>query len=319
MRKYIITTLAVILALNSQTFLFAKESYKQKGSNASFEKFLPSKKFTAQDFKNLLHDNSSIALEKIFIAPAKKATANTATSENNYYTIYQSVLANPSSSADFNLTKPELDKLISEYQNKIIKQLKESAPFINAKAKKADLTLADFIARRLNVNLTFLTTYYDTVGLSLYVPQTSTNSVNIKSHKDWSDDSLHQKMLIEIAALRVIEQNLKTDNLYNYELALFDIVSLSRASQTENNIKFANSALYFNLPQDAYKYVPFNTLKLVSRDAKFLTALEEIVKKRNNPYYDFKTKKAQPLPERGGNDKSTPSYYDSPYGSGSVR
>lgn len=77
MRKYLLTTLAVILALNSQTFLFAKESSKKTGSNASFEQFLPSKNFTAQDFKNLLSDNSSIALEKIFLVPTKKTTDNT--------------------------------------------------------------------------------------------------------------------------------------------------------------------------------------------------------------------------------------------------
>ncbi len=323
MRKYLLTTLAVILALNSQTFLFAKESSKKTGSNASFEQFLPSKNFTAQDFKNLLSDNSSIALEKLSIAPAKKT--NDAV-EDDYYKTYQNVLASPSSSADFNLTKPELENLIKEYQNKIIKMLEESTLFKNAKEKVKNLTLADFIARRVNVNLTYLITYYSEVGLSLYTPQANTNSVNIKSHKDWSSDSLHQKMLIEIAALRVIEANLNSCNKNHtatstkeFELALFDIVSLSREKPTETNVKFADGALYFNLSQDAYKYVPLGTLELINRDSKFMTALKEIVKKRNNPYYDFKTKKVQPLPERGENGKPTPSVYDSPYGAGSVR
>ena len=102
MKKYIITAIAATLAFNTQTFLFAKDSYEKKSANAAFEQFLPTKNFSAQDFKNLLSDNSFIALEKLFIAPAKKTTDNTATSQNNYYTIYQSVLANPSSSADFN-------------------------------------------------------------------------------------------------------------------------------------------------------------------------------------------------------------------------
>lgn len=329
MRKYLLTTLAVILALNSQTFLFAKESSKKTGSNASFEQFLPSKNFTAQDFKNLLSDNSSIALEKIFLVPTKKTTDNTYiknTSQDNYYKTYQSILANPSASADFNLTKPELENLISNYKNKIVKLLKESPLFVNAKAKRADITLADFIAKRVNVNLTLLTKYYGATGTTLYTPQESTNLVNIKHHKDWPSDFLHQKMLIEVAALRVIEATLNSYNknhtaisTKDFELALFDIVSISRTSRTETNIKFDNGVLYFNLSQDAYKYVPFGTMELVNRDAKFMTALEEIAKKRNNPSYDFTTKKVQPLPERGGNEKPTPSVYDSPYGAGSVR
>ena len=51
-----------------------------------------------------------------------------------------------------------------------------------------------------------------------------------------------------------------------------------------------------------------------------MTALQEIEKKKQNPSYDFATKKDLSKPVRGHDYvPAKPSVYDSPYGAGSVR
>ena len=110
MKKYISAIITVFLVFNLQTYLSAKESYEKKEAKTSFEQFLPSKNFTAQDLKNLLSDNSSISLEKIFLPPIKKVNnadmPQQLFPEEDYYEVYKRVLTNPSSSSDFNLYIP---------------------------------------------------------------------------------------------------------------------------------------------------------------------------------------------------------------------
>ena len=326
MKKYISAIITVFLVFNLQTYLSAKESYEKKEAKTSFEQFLPSKNFTAQDLKNLLSDNSSISLEKIFLPPIKKVNnadmPQQLFPEEDYYEVYKRVLTNPSSSSDFNLTKQDLTNSINNYKNKIVELLKNSYAFRSEKTKNPNTTLSDFINKIVNKNINLLAQYYkENPSLALYENQENTTQVNIKKHKDWSSDFLHQKMLIEIAALRVIEANLRYAKAgLTYDLALFDIISIARTSAIETQINFNNGILTFTIPQEAYKYIPFGTLKLVSRDTKFMTALQEIEKKKQNPAYDFASKTIKQRPSRAEDyTPPTPSVYDSPWGAGSVR
>ena len=349
MKKYLTITTAVIFAVNAQTLLFAKDSSKKEVSDIAFEQLLNTK-----DFANLLSDSSSIALEKILLSPEQrvyndltkslsaenkeqvfkdniykvnqKAALDESYSEalpHAYYKIYTDVLANPSASADFNLTKPELTKVIQNYENKILELLRDNYAFKIEKNQNKNLTLSAYLNKIVNKNIALLDQYYKAnPGISPYTNQDSATKVNIKAHKDWASAALHQEMLTQVAALRVIEANLKYAKAgFTYDLALFDIISISRLSERETQINFGNTGLTFNIPQEAYKYIPFGTKKLASRDTKYLNALQEIEKKKQNPNYDFATKRDTTKQGRGHDYDPTkqPSVYDSPWGAGSVR
>ena len=354
MKKYLIITLAVLFAVNAQTFLFAKESSKKEASDIAFGQFLNESKLNAKNFKNLLSDTSFISLEKLLLSPTqrayndltetlpqtnkaqvfkenidkvnKKAAADASYGQalpDAYYKIYLNIVANPSTSPDFNLTKPELTKVIETYEDKILNLLRETYAFKIEKNANPKLTLFQFLNKIVRDNIKLLSQYYKAnPGIALYtVNDEKPTPVNIKAHKAWQSAALHQEMLIKLAALRVIESNLKYSKAgFSYDLALFDIISISRKDKMETAVSFNGEALMFIFPLDAYKYIPFGTLKLVRRDAKFITALQEIEKKKQNPNYNFATKKDSYIPIRGQDYvPAKPSVYDSPYGLGSVR
>lgn len=353
MKKYLIITLAVLFAANVQTFLFAKESSKKEGSDIAFGQFLNENKLNAKDFKNLLSDTSFISLEKLLLSPTQRAyndltetlpqTNKAQAFKENidkvnkkaaddasygqvlpdaYYKIYLDTVANPSSSPDFNLIEPDLTNAIETYEDKIIDLLRENYAFKFENKTNPRLTLFQFFNKAVNDNIKLLIQYYKAnPGIALYTNEEKPTPINIKAHKAWQSAALHQEMLIKIAALRVIESNLKySKGGFSYDLALFDIISLSRKNRLETTVSFNNDILMFIFPQDTYKYIPFETLKLVRRDAKFITALQEIEKKKQNPNYNFATKKDSYIPIRGQDYvPAKPSVYESPYGSGSVR
>lgn len=352
MRKYLIITAVIFLALNSQTLVFAAGSSSKGKSVSSFEELYDGK-FNTKDFANLLSDTSFITLEKLLQSPTQKIyndltkdlskankakifEQNIAKAEQKaandasyaqflpdaYYKIYQEVLANPNSSTDFNFTKPELTRIIHNHEKKVIELLSESYAFKIEKNNNQDLTLSDFIGKQVNANINLLGQYYKAnPSVALYTNQEGPIKINIKHCEAWSSDALHQEMLIKIAALRVIVSNLiHAKGGITYDLTLFDIISIARKSQKETDVHFNNNSLVFNLPKEAYNYIPFGTLKLVNRDAKFMTALQEIEKKKQNPSYDFATKKDLSKPVRGQDYvPAKPSVYESPYGAGSVR
>lgn len=308
MRKYLITVVAVILALNSQTFLFAAGS---KG------------------FTNSLSDTSFITLKRLLKSPDQgiyNALAKDLSDINlapiapgDFYKIYTNVLANPSASTDFDLTQAQLKEVIKKYENSIITSLRNTYAFQIEKRQNPNLTLSDFINNLVNKNINLLGQYYKAnPNVTLYdINKEKSMSVNIQANKEWPNAAYHQELLIKAAALRVIAANLsKAKAGITYDLALFDIISVSRTSKTEINVHFNNGALSFALPKEAYKYVPFGTLKLVERDTKFMTALQEVEKKKQNPNYNFSIKR-----DRRGRDyiPPEPSVYDSPFGAGSVR
>lgn len=349
MKKYLTITTAIIFAVNAQTLLFAKDSSKTEVSDIAFEQLLNTK-----DFANLLSDNSSIALEKILLSPEQRAYNDLTKSllgadkaklfevnilnvnkkaiedmkyaqalPDAYYKIYKDILANPNISADFNLTKPELSKVIQTYEDKIVNLLNSAYSFKIEANQNRNLTLSAYLNKVINRNIALLAQYHkENSNVKPYTNQDSATKVNIKEHKDWHNPALHQEMLIKAAALRVIEANLKAAKTgLTYDLALFDIISISRLSEKETQINFGNTGLTLNIPQEAYKYIPFGTKKLVIRDADFITALQELEKKKQNPNYDFATKRDTTKQGRGHDYDPTkqPSIYDSPWGSGSVR
>lgn len=349
MKTYLKIIVAVVFAVNAQAVLFAKEASKEEVAT-NFEQLLNTK-----DFANLLSDSGSIALEKILLSPEERvyndltkslsAENKAKTFEANidrvnkkastdikyaqampdaYYKLYTDIVASPSISPDFNLTMPQLRKLIYEYQNKIIDLLKDTYAFKIEKKNNQNLTLSTYINKVVNKNIALLGQYYKAnPAIPLYdINKEKPLPVNIKSHEEWLNPEYHQELLIKIAALRFIEASLKVAKAgYTYDFALFDIISLARESKTQTQVSFNNGVLTLTLPQEAYKYIPFGTKQLVSRDAKFITALQEIEKKKQNPNYDFATKRDATKQGRSHDYDPTkqPSIYDSPWGSGSIR
>lgn len=314
MKKYLTITTAIIFAVSAQTLVFAKDSSKIEAAEIAFEQLLSKK-----DLANLLSDSGAIALEKILLP-----SENPQKSFKDNYDLYEKIVADPNKSPDFNLSKQELNKIINGYQENIIKLLEDTYAFKIEKRNNPELTLSKYLNKVVNKNITLLSHYYKAnQNIALYdINKEQPMSVTIKEHKDWPSSALHQKMLVKVAALRVIEANLKYAKAgLTYDLALFDIISIARTSKTETNIKFNNGVLDFTLPQEVYKYVPFGTKKLVSRDENFMTALQEIQKKKQNPKYDFATKRDASKQGRGQDYDPTkqPSIYDSPMGPGSVR
>ena len=353
MKKYLTIMTVIIFAANAQTFLFAKDSSKKEVSDIAFEQYLNESKLNSSDFKNLLSDTSFISLEKLLLSPSQKAynDLTEALPEQNqaqafesnikkvnlkaasdssysqalpdaYYKIYLDIVKNPNTSPDFNLTEKELSKVISDYKNKIINLLENTYAFKIEKNQNKKLTLSAYLNRIVNENISLLGQYVKAnPGVKLYECKEEQNKTLIKTHKDWASAFKHQKMLIEVASLRVIEANLHYAKAgFTYDLALFDIISIARTSATETEVHFNNRELTFTMPKEAYLYVPFGTLKLVSRDAKFMTALQEIEKKKRNPNYDFATKKDSSKPTRGQDyTPAKSSVYQSPYGAGSIK
>lgn len=323
MKKYLTIITVIIFTANAQTFLFAKDSSEKEVSNIAFEQYFNESKLNASNFKNLLSDTSFISLEKILLPPTKKDYKDlTEALPGDYYKNYLDTVQNPNISPDFNLTETELSKVINDYKNKIINLLEDTYAFKIERNQNKKLTLSAYLNRIVNENISLLSQYVKAnPGVKLYECKEEQNKVLIKAHKDWASSFKHQKMLTEVAALRVIETNLHYAKAgFTYDLALFDIISIARTSATETEVHFNNRDLTFTMPKEAYLYVPFGTLKLVSRDGKFITALQEIEKKKRNPNYDFATKKDSSKPTRGQDyDPAKPSVYESPYGAGSVR
>ncbi len=353
MKKYLTLTTAVILAVSAQTLGFAKDASKTDAADIAFEQLLSTK-----DLANLLSDSSSISLEKILLSPEERVyndltkSLNEAAKAQNfkaninavnkkaeedgkyaqavpsaYYKMYTDIVANPNISPDFNLNMQQLRQVIYEYQNNIVKLLEDTYAFKIEKRNNPKLTLSDYLDKVVNNNITLLGQYYRAnPKVALYdVNKERLMLVSIKEHKEWLSKEYHQELLVKAAALRVIEANLKYAKAgLTYDLALFDMISIARKSKTETQVKFNEESSYvvdFVVPQEAYKYIPFATKQLVNRDEKFMTALQEVQKKKQNPNYDFKTKKDSSRPARGQDYDPTkqPSIYDSPWGSGSVR
>ncbi len=313
MKKYLTITTAVIFAVSAQTLGFAKDSSKIEAAEIAFEQLLSKK-----DLASLLSDSGAIALEKILLP-----SENTQKSFKDHYDLYEKIVANPNISPDFNLSKQELNKIINGYQENIIKLLEDTYAFKIEKRNNPKLTLSNYLDKVVNKNIALLSQYYKAnPNIALYdINKESPMIVNIKEHKEWPNAAYHQELLVKAAALRVIEANLKNAKAgLTYDLALFDIISIARTSKNETTIKFNNGVLNFTLPQEVYKYVPFGTKKLVSRDEKFMTALQEIQTKKQHPGYDFATKRDSSRPVRGQDYvPPQPDIYDSPMGLGSVR
>ena len=350
MNKYLINTLAVILAVNTQTFLFAKDSPKKTGLGVSFEQLLPDSKLNTTDIKNLLSDNSSITLEKILLTPTQRAYNNLTkfipgadkfkTFETNkmkankeasfdesyaqalpeaYYKIYEDTIANPSVSPDFNLTPQELTNLKNKYINDITARMQRGSAYIYERQKNITLSFAEIFSNMVKDDILLLSKYYKANNLGTFESLKSISFTVTKSNKSWTDENKHYKELIALAALRVIDANLAYSKMpYALEMARFDIISLFMNNDTDTQIKFGNNIIKF--PVNSYKDVPFVLGGLAQRYKRYITALEEIIKKKQNPAYDFATKKNGSYPKRGEDyNPPAPSYYESPYGSGSVR
>lgn len=339
MRKYLIISLAVLFAANAQTVLFARELSKTVSSMPSLEEFLLSDNFDTKGLRDKLSDSDSIALEKVLLSPAqivyndltKNITASNkaqifqanieranklASLDVNYanslpqayYKIYQEVLANPSASADFNLTSGEISNLINKYTKSIITYFKRDKAFIKEQKAKTSLSFVEVFNTLVKQDVSLLSEYY------------AANNLNhFSSIENYFGESLHHKKLIQLAALRVIEADLLFDkHLYSQELARFDFISLLINAKTDTKILFDNEDLL--ITKGTYKYVPFNPGRLVSRTPQFIISLQEIEKKKQNPSYNFATKKSTPQTHLSRDyEPPAPSVYDSPWGAGSVR
>lgn len=361
MKKYFILTTAIILAVNSQTFLFAKDSSK-KVSNTGFEQYLTN---DIKDLKNLLSDSSAISLEKILLSPVQK-TYNDLTKNTNganreqifqtninkakelasldvdyanslpeaYYRIYKEVLANPNTSRDFNLTPTEINNLIANYTKSIFTYMKEDLAFKEKQKANPNLSFEEIFSNLISEDINLLEKYYSANNLSHFLSLESFDETVVKPSEKWNNAALHQKKLIQLAALRVIEADLSCyKQNYRYELARFDFISILINAKTDTKILLGDKDLL--ITKSAYKYVPFNPGKLTSRNNKFITSLQEINKKKQNPSYDFAPKNTVSQPSQNNksqNKKTThqtqlsrdyeppvPSVYDSPWGAGSVR
>lgn len=348
MKKYISTIIVFAFALNMQTYLFAADTFKKGNSALNFESFLPSSELNISDFKDKLIDNDFIILDKILLPLEEKAYNDLMTfdpSKNKaqafkenlkkaytraqidaayakilpdvLHRIYLSVINNPSSSADFDLTPQEIKIEIAEYSNKIITLFKKDINFIRENKKGSSFAKTFSIILEKDINL--LNQYRKAVqNFSYYSKTDFETKINIKQSKAWTNNTWHQEFLIQLAALRYIEANLKySKSTFKYELARFDIISLYTKSKKNTSINFLDNT--FVVSEDFYKFVPLHPGYLADREQKFITALEEIVKKKQNNSYDFITKK-NTAPRRGEEPaKTQPSPYESPYGSGSVR
>ena len=338
MKKYLIVAIAVISAFTSQTYLFAKDSYNKVSS--SFEQFLPDSKMDIKGFDNLLSDSDSITLEKILLSPAERSyndltkyvsgankaqifqeninrvnqtaltdAAYAQSLPDSFYKIYTDVLANPNASADFYLTPQEMEKNISHFVSTIFKYFETERTLL--KEQDTPHQLFNILVQK---EIKLLEEYYTQNNLNLFLSVENPHKVIVKQSSAWSDSALHQKKLIQLAALRAINAYLLFGKQnYKYELARFDLISIFMNAKTDTSI-----LLDLQIPTGAYKYVPFNPGQLVSRNEKFIIALGEIAKKKNYQYTSTPTN--NPLPKRGEDSAPVkPSVYESPYGAGSVR
>lgn len=361
MKKYFILTTAIILAVNSQTFLFAKDSSK-KVSNAGFEQYLTN---DMKGLKNLLSDSSAISLEKILLSPAQKAYNDLIKNTNGankeqifqtnidkakelasldvdyanslpeaYYKIYKEVLANPNTSRDFNLKPTEINSFIANYTKSIFTYMKEDKAFKEKQKANPNLSFEEIFSSLVSKDIKLLEKYYSANNLSHFLSLESFDETVVKQSEKWNNAALHQKKLIQLAALRVIEADLSCyKQNYRYELARFDFISILINAKTDTKILLGDKDLL--ITKGAYKYVPFNPGKLTSRNNKFITSLQEINKKKQNPSYDFAPKNTVSQPSQNNNSQNkkithqtqlsrdyeppVPSVYDSPWGAGSVR
>lgn len=342
MKKYLIVAIAVISALTSQTYLFAKDSYNKVSS--SFEQFLPDSQMDIKGFDNLLNDSDSITLEKILLSPAERSyndltkyvsgTNKAQIFQENinlvnqkaltdadyaqslpdaYYKIYKEVLANPSASADFNLSPVEMEKNISRFILNILGHIETEGILLNEHVISVNRLFNNLTGKDIKM----LEEYYTQNNLKRFLSLGNPREVNIKQSPSWSNSALHQKKLIQLAALRAVNAYLLfSKQNYKYELARFDLISIFMKAKTDTNILYGNMDL--QIPAGAYKFVPFNPGQLVSRNEKFIIALGEIAKKKNYQYTSTPTN--NPSPKRGEDSAPVkPSVYESPYGAGSVR
>ncbi len=345
MKRYLNIITAVFLVINAQTFLFAAES-AQKNSAQAFEQFLPTNNL--KDFKDKLSDDSFISLEKILLSPTeqaynelmkldpkkdkslsfkenlqkayKRAQVDAAYAKilpDVLHRIYLGVVANPSSSADFNLTLQEIKVEMAEYSDKIINMLKKDINFI--RENKKDSSFAKTFNQLLEKDINLINQYRKAIRNNHdYNGQDIEMKINIKPSETWTNNVWHQEFLIKLAALRYIEANLRySKSSFKYELARFDIISLFTKSKKNTTINFLVNV--FVLPENSYKIIPLNPGYLAEREQNFITSLEEIAKKKQNSSYDFITKKNTSQKRSQDYKKPEPSPYESPYGSGSVR
>lgn len=339
MKKYLIVAIAVISAFTSQTYLFAKDSYNKVSS--SFEQYLPNSQMDIKGFDNLLSDSDSITLEKILLSPAERSyndltkylsgtnkaqifqeninrvnqtaltdAAYAQSLPDSYYKIYKEVLANPSASADFNLSPAEMEKNISRFILNILGHIETEGILLKEQA----LSVNQLFNNLTGKDIKLLEEYYTQNNLNLFLSVENPHKVIVKQSSAWRDSALHQKKLIQLAALRAINAYLLFGKQnYKYELARFDLISIFMNAKTDTRI-----LLDLQIPTGAYKYVPFNPGQLVSRNEKFIIALGEIAKKKNYQYTSTPTN--TPSPKRGEDSAPVkPSVYESPYGAGSVR
>lgn len=341
MKKYLIAALTGFLVVNMQTLMFALESAKDMNSYASFEQYLPNSQMDIKGFDALLSDNDSITLEKILLSPAERSyndltkylsgtnkaqifqeninrvnqtaltdAAYAQSLPDSFYKIYTDVLANPNASADFYLTPQEMEKNISHFVSTIFKYFETERTLL----KEQDTPLYQLFNILVQKEIKLLEEYYTQNNLNLFLSVENPHKVIVKQSSAWRDSALHQKKLIQLAALRAINAYLLFGKQnYKYELARFDLISIFMNAKTDTSI-----LLDLQIPTGAYKYVPFNPGQLVSRNEKFIIALGEIAKKKNYQYTSTPTN--NPSPKRGEDSAPVkPSVYESPYGAGSVR
>ena len=152
--------------------------------------------------------------------------------------------------------------------------------------------------------------------------------ITLKQDTPWESGAIHNEMVIKLAALRVIEQELENSkNSYKYNLAVFDILSLFYTSEIQDNAMILAKFTSHQDRQDILKIIkviPFKKGQLIERQESFIKNLEQISKNKtikSEQNTSAKTAPAKNTEQKRGEDykKPAPSPYESPYGSGSVR